>query len=240
MGLTCVTVVFSVAVSFIHHQGNMGRPVPSYLRNVRDAIKSCLGFWTKTKVRFTSKSHSPSTTETTPDLKTPLRQSFCSASSINFNSAHQECKNCFHCLEYQNVHAVGNGLFHARIKSNNFSNCHHYSSTVSSSGEGNKVTAIGMRRNMTHPIEHSSPLVHSKRKKENSQKENHEEISRKIDQILDKQEQMLKSKDDSVNREWHELAEVIDRALFWIYVCVTLVITVTILLLVPLGKTVTL
>lgn len=68
-----------------------------------------------------------------------------------------------------------------------------------------------------------------------------EEISQKLDSILAKQEHILTSKSEEESKtalEWQEIAEVIDRALFWVFVILTLAFTIIILVLVPLGKTV--
>ena len=48
----------------------------------------------------------------------------------------------------------------------------------------------------------------------------------------------MKPHPEEVNKEWHEIAEVVDRCFFWFYLTVTTLLTITILLLVPLGKSV--
>ncbi len=63
-----------------------------------------------------------------------------------------------------------------------------------------------------------------------------EEILKQLSQLLMKQEQLMKPPKDEVNKEWHEMAEIIDRCFFWFYLTVTCLVTIIILLLVPLGK----
>ncbi len=63
-----------------------------------------------------------------------------------------------------------------------------------------------------------------------------EEILRQLSQLLMKQEELMKPPREEVNKEWHEVAEIIDRCFFWFYLTVTMLVTIIILLLVPLGK----
>jgi nicotinic acetylcholine receptor len=62
-----------------------------------------------------------------------------------------------------------------------------------------------------------------------------DEISHKLDHLLERHE---RSGLDRAAIEWQEIAAIIDRSLFWLFVFITCAITVIILLLVPLGKTV--
>ncbi|ELU07179.1 hypothetical protein CAPTEDRAFT_228745 [Capitella teleta] len=64
-----------------------------------------------------------------------------------------------------------------------------------------------------------------------------EEISQKINTLLERQDRIAR---DKGSYEWHEIAAIIDRALFWIFIVLTFAITIIMLLLVPLGKTVNL
>lgn len=71
-----------------------------------------------------------------------------------------------------------------------------------------------------------------------------DELIKKLDKMLTQHEKLLnklnKANQWYVNKEWHDISEVFDRFLFWFYFVLTTIITVVILVLAPLGKTVTL
>ncbi len=66
--------------------------------------------------------------------------------------------------------------------------------------------------------------------------EQQEEILKRLSLLLLRQEELLKPGVEEVNKEWHEIAEVVDRCFFWFYLTMTLGVTIVILVLVPLGK----
>ena len=95
----------------------------------------------------------------------------------------------------------------------------------------------------SHPSETCEERSHSKECNRSKKRcERHytqqEEILKRLSLLLLKQEELMKPQPEEVNKEWHEIAEVVDRCFFWFYITVTTLLTVTILLLVPLGKSV--
>lgn len=210
MGLSSLSVMFAVFSSYMHHQSFMNRDVPPSLRR----LAGCLNRWLRIQPRGKRKSDSkaPSTTETTPDLKTPLRDSI---SSINCSFTHDgDLMETFACSDVvANTRAVAHGSMAATTT-------HAHSRSVDT----------GLCREVK---ETSTALPRSKRRSE--KKACTEELLKRLDLLLLRQEELLKSK-NSENREWQEVAEVIDRALFWVYVVVTILTTVVILVFVPMGK----
>ncbi len=96
-----------------------------------------------------------------------------------------------------------------------------------------------------HPSEACSEKAHSKECNRSKKRcERHyaqqEEILKRLSTLLLKQEELMKPPPEEVNKEWHEIAEVADRCFFWFYLTITLLVTIIILLLVPLGKSATL
>ncbi|KAK2146877.1 hypothetical protein LSH36_581g04044 [Paralvinella palmiformis] len=263
MALTCITVVCSVIVSHIHHQGNMGRPVPDYLKTIAHIIKTCLCLFDqkqRKKSKLSSTSSRENTTsvascETTPDQKTPL-----SSSGINFSQL-SGCRNCHQCLEFENIHTTGaNSSLHRVNMGDNelFTNHANYVTVTASADNKAKVTVaaasvattgVGMRRNMAPPtgdgVGRANAGAHARcggRQADRSRPDEKEAaLYSKLDAIADRQEELIKIVDSGsgINKEWHELAETIDRGFFWVYTTVTILITVIILLIVPLGKAVT-
>ena len=200
MGLTCVSVTFAVAISYLYHQSVMGREVPNYLRKIGLYLNRILKVRPHMRGENTKPppNKKPSTTETTPDLKTPLRESF---SSINFTFRSET-----EVFDFENVHFGQEG-------------------GVARDAIGRKNPA-NKKRGETHRTMSSS-----------------EELIRRLDILLAKQEEQMRRQSENkpqLNKEWQEIAEVIDRTLFWVYTMVTTSITVIILVLVPLGKTVSL
>lgn len=203
MGMTCVAVTCAVAISYISHQGSMGREVPQYMRK----IANCLDKVVRVRRNFpsskrngalgsktpSSKNTSPSTSDTTctPDFKTPLRESF---SSVNFSS-----RNDPEWLDFENIHAL------------------------------------------TRDPLHRAELKRSFRRRGAERYFSSDEILRKLDVLLSRHEELLRAREDtSACQEWKEVAEVIDRALFYVYSVVVTLASVVILILVPLGKSVSL
>ena len=95
----------------------------------------------------------------------------------------------------------------------------------------------------SHPSETCEERSHSKECNRSKKRcERHytqqEEILKRLSLLLLKQEELMKPQPEEVNKEWHEIAEVVDRCFFWFYLTVTTTLTITILLLVPLGKSV--
>ena len=95
----------------------------------------------------------------------------------------------------------------------------------------------------SHPGETCDERSHSKECNRTKKRcERHyiqqEEILKRLSLLLLKQEEMMKPPPEEVNKEWHEIAEVVDRCFFWFYITITVVITITILVLIPLGKSV--
>ena len=204
MGLTSVSVGFAVAVSYIHHQGSMGKDIPGWLRKTGHLLNRVVAVhkhWNKRPGSKNSLNKSPSTTETTPDLKTPLKESF---SSINFTF-----KNDADVADYGSGNGRSESLEFSRVRD----------------------------RNRDREQDRSREQSRSRRRHDEALSKA-EEIMEKLDTILSKQEELFKNKDSLARREWHEMAEVIDRALFWLYLVTTFISTVIILLLIPLGKTV--
>ena len=70
----------------------------------------------------------------------------------------------------------------------------------------------------------------------NIRNKQHEEILRRLRMIMVRQEEILKTQYE--NRDWIEVGDVVDRVLFWLYSTTMLLITVTILIFVPLAKSV--
>ena len=65
------------------------------------------------------------------------------------------------------------------------------------------------------------------------------QILSSLNLILRQQEALAKKMESQiVNTEWQEMAEIVDRTAFWFYLFMTVSVTVVILLIVPLGKTV--
>ena len=88
-----------------------------------------------------------------------------------------------------------------------------------------------------HERSHSKECNRTKKRCERHYNQQ-EEILKRLSLLLLKQEEMMKPQPDEVNKEWHEIAEVIDRCFFWFYLTITTVTTILILLLIPLGKSV--
>ena len=67
-----------------------------------------------------------------------------------------------------------------------------------------------------------------------------DELIYKLDMLIHRQEKIINLSDEKpqVNKEWHEIAEILDRSLFWIYSVILIMSTIVILVIVPLGKTV--
>ena len=82
-----------------------------------------------------------------------------------------------------------------------------------------------------------------KRRKSSSLKRNSacDELLYKLDVLIDRQEKIINLSDErpQVNKEWHVISEVLDRSLFWVYTVILIMSTVVILVIVPLGKSVT-
>ena len=224
-------MMFAVISSHMHHQSFMGREVPSYLRRLAALLNRWLMIQPRGKRKGDGSSKAPSTTETTPDLKTPLRESI---SSINCSFSHEgELLETFACSEVvTNTRAVAHGSAtsasstHAHSRSMDTGLCKEAAGGAGSgggSGSGGHHSAGGLKR--------------SKRKSEKWGLYN-DELLKRLDLLLSRQEDVIKSKNNEVNREWQEVAEVIDRALFWLYVLITFMTTIVILVFVPLGKSV--
>ena len=180
MCLTAISVCCAVAVSYIHHQGNMGKDIPAWFQKIGRLLKKVVFVTRRHDSRLPPSSKSPSTTETTPDLKTPLHESF---NSVNFSFRSEENGEC----------ELGGGSGTYR-------------------GDGPR----------------------GRRKRESSGRT--DEIIKKLDLILRRQEELVGMRNTVARREWHEAAEAIDRALFWLYLIVTITVTISILVLQPLGK----
>ena len=211
MGLSSLSVMFAVSVSYMHHQSFMGREVPGYLRKMASIFNRWLMIQPRGKRRGDCKA--PSTTETTPDLKTPLRDSL---SSINCSFT-QDVDNGDTFLCNSEVVANTRALAHGGAAT---THAHSRSVDAGLSKEAKQASSSGRTR------------------KKSERKMYNDELMKRLDLLFIRQEELLKSKQSETNREWQEVAEVIDRTLFWVYVVVTFMTTVVILVLVPLGKTV--
>ena len=75
MGLSSLSVVFSVIVGYIHHQGLMDREVPDWLRKFSRRLNRFVLVHPR---RRQGSQKDPSTTETTPDPKQSFTDSFTS------------------------------------------------------------------------------------------------------------------------------------------------------------------
>ena len=222
MGLTCVSVMFAVVVTYIYHQGSMNREVPQWLRKSAFYLNKIVRSRAVLHPEVMSKKnnahqylHTNNTSNGSgveSNSHTPLRSSF---NSLNF-SYRTETTN----LDFENVHFK------------------HEMSPINSSGRetpfgSSPGSTTGSRKRKSL----NKPAINGQRCSTS------EELLSKLDLLLSKHEELLSlqynQKLQSVNKEWQEISEVWDRFLFWIYFFMTTAITVIILILVPLGKNVT-
>ena len=106
MGFASLSVVCAVGVTWMHNQGTKGRPVPSAVRKVCLFLNRWVRVRVRTNLSNNSSPNAPSTAETTPDLKTPLVQSYSSVNLTFKNSAREYFKTT--CCERERAKRSGN------------------------------------------------------------------------------------------------------------------------------------
>lgn len=212
MGLSIVSILCAVVVSNLHHQSIMDRDVPAGLRNFARRINR----WVMVSPRRRPILTSSSNVDSTPDLKTPLRDSY---SSINMTFRNETPMHTFE-MGYANGGAVTN-----KHECNN-------KNTSNPPSNSNSTTAPS-------PVTNTRDGHCKKRKTERPCNAGAEDLLRNLCILIQRQEALIKNKESTdVNKEWHEIAEILDRFLFWLYFIINFVVTIVILVLVPLGKTV--
>ena len=145
------------------------------------------------------------------DLKTPLKNSFSNVNMTFRNEVHSSFE-----MGYANG-GTGRGAHGASNKSS--------ASTNSTPNTPNTKSPPATPKETT--------------KKKKNERVTTDELLRGLNILLQRQEQLLKpQKESDINKEWHEVAEIMDRFLFWVYFIINFVVTIVILVLVPLGKTV--
>ena len=238
MWLSSLSVMCSVIVCNLHHQSYSEREVPRWLRTIARILNRCVMVSPR---RPSSKA--PSTSETSADLKTPLRTSY---SSINL-TFRGETGEVLSNLSYMNEHArhASPPLSPSTRKSrqNGHAPQPPPKPQVQTEAKPPKPPPRSKSTNQSKSANEegqATPPPRIKRRHGNTATNkcntNSEEILKKLEAILARQEELLKPRTDSVNREWQEVAEIVDRFLFWLYFAVTLSVTIVILVLVPLGK----
>ena len=280
MGFASLSVVSAVGVSWMHNQGVKGRAVPPTLRRV------CLYLnrWVHVPLsanHSTPTSKVPSTAETTPDLKTPLVQTY---SSVNLtfknNDCYQATTRCCDSREENlmmlktadtqtsSVEKQKREKIKCRSNSNvcnNTGNNNHTGHSKPKRHRQHKMTNIdtsnsdkplddrlndvtkpsslvSSRKSSTDSSASTQPRVASKARDSCTinmaeQQQTQSDILSSLTLILEQQE-ILKQKieNHTTNTEWQEFSEIVDRTGFWIYLFMTVTMTIVILVIVPLGK----
>ena len=83
MGMTSISVCMAVIISHIHHQSVRSRRVPKWLHGVMKKMARVV-FMEYNPIHINNNFQWPSTADTSPDSKTPLRDSY-SSINLSFN-----------------------------------------------------------------------------------------------------------------------------------------------------------
>ena len=211
MGLSIVSILCAVVVSNLHHQSIMDRDVPNGLKAFARRLN-----------RFI--------------FIRPRRRPLLSACDKNRDSREQ-----VHLKESMSHVTFGTMTYHNEFPLQGYETTFSNGSTRRKRSRGSfHVTASSTpssRDPSPHRISHRESLKRVKCCGSSSC--GNETLVKQMSTLLKRQENVLKELEDGrLNREWHEIAEIIDRFLFCVYFIISVSVTIIILVLVPLGKTV--
>ena len=210
MGMSCISVTCAVATSYIHHQGAMNREVTPRMRKFADFLGRIVRLRRTVNSTPGGKHHKP----THNGGITAIKATPASSKNTSPSTSDTTCTPDYKTPLRESFSSV-NFSFRSDADWLDYENIH------------------AMARDPLHRAELKRSF-----KRRSDRYSCTDEIVRKLDILLSRHEELLRVREEETTaHEWKEIGEIIDRALFWIYVILLVGLTVIILVLVPLGKT---